>query len=156
MNKIPFTTIYENFVNRYNQGGFLPGDYVTLTKDALNCKELSKQHKELVKQLVASGERIRVVNIQAKNNALVGLPSGTAENYYVVLAPEISPGLNGGTFVVPMTCVELETPWDEAPQKPFDDKFERKNNHQDNLEKNVKFSDIYDSGKGTQEDFGKK
>ena len=148
---IPFTTIYENFVNRYNQGGFLPGDYVKLTKDAVKCPELSPQTKELVKQLVKDGTTLRVVNIQAKKTALVGLPSGTAEDYHLVLAPEISPGLNGGTFVVPMHCVELETKTDDAPQrKSFGEK------EPEPSIKPEKFSDIYDSGKGSQVDFGKK
>lgn len=147
-----FSTIYENFINRHAQGGFLIGDYVTIKKDALGCKELSPQHKEAVKQLINSNARVKVVNIQAKNANLSFLPNGTMADYNIIVAAEIHPGLNGGVIALPMYCVELNG--DSTP-KPFDDKWNRKNNHQDNLNKNLKFSDIYDSGKGTQEDLGK-
>lgn len=150
-----FSTLYENFVNRFAQGGFLNGDYVTIKPEALKCPELSKEHKELVKELLTNKTRVRIVNIQAKNANLSALPNGTMADYNVVIAPEIHPGLNGGVVVLPMHCVELETEWSNSTQKPFDDKWNRKNNHQDNINKNLKFSDMYDSGKGTQEDSGK-
>lgn len=154
MNK-SFSLIYENFVNRYAQGGFLVGDYVKIKKDALKCPELSSQHKDLVREIIKNDERVRIVNIQAKNANLSALPNGTMADYNVIVSPEIHPGLNGGTIVLPMHCLELETKWDDAPQKPFDDKWDRKNNHQDKLNKTEKFSDMYDSGKGSQEDLGK-
>lgn len=158
MSKVPFTTIYENFVNRYSQGGFLQGDYVKLTKDAAKCSELSTQHKALVKELIKTNARLRVVNIQSKHSNISALPAGTASDFRAIIAPEISPGLTGGYIVVPMNCIELETAWEDAPQKPFDPKNARDNEHQTKVDSNQpteKFSDIYDSGKGTQTDFGK-
>jgi len=151
MNK-SFSLLYENFVNRHAQGGFLIGDYITLKKDVLKCPELSQQHKDLLKQLIQSKERIRIVNIQPKNSNLSALPNGTTADYNVIIAPEIHPGLNGGNISIPMYCIELETKWDDAPTKPFPDKLTRNNNHQANLNTTQKFSDIYDSGKGSQSD----
>lgn len=155
MKQTPFSTIYENFVNRYSQGGFLPGDYVKLTKDAAKCPDLSPQHKKLVSELIKSNARLRVVNVQIRNANVSALPAGVASDYHVVIAPEINPGLYGGYLVVPMKCVELDTAWEDAPQKPYDQSLTRNNEHQNKVNTSEKFSDIYDSGKGTQTDFGK-
>lgn len=154
MKQFLFSAIYENFVNRHGQGGFLQGDYVKLTANAVKCPDLNPETKKVVREIAKSGARLRIVAIQPRTANLVAAPNLPASELIVTLAPEIHPGLNGGIFVVPMSCIELETKTDDAAQKEFEDSLTGKGT-EDYDSSAQKFSDIYDSGKGTQTDFGK-
>ena len=112
---------------------------------------MNPETKKVVKEVKSSGARIRIVGIQPRVASLTAVPNLPASDLVVTLAPEIHPGLNGGIFVVPMSCIELETKTDDATQKPYDDSLEGKSGN----DTNSSATKFYDSGKGNQTDFGR-
>lgn len=115
MNKFSgkYEMIAEVALNRYQQGGFLIGDYVKIKKNALNnekIKGMSDQYKERIKQFKDSDVNLRICAVKTTypntSFGVVGSPDAPTGEY-VDVVQEISHSNWVNPTTIPMDAVEL-------------------------------------------------
>lgn len=116
-----FETIFEETLYRFQQGGFLGGDYVKFKDDALQdpvVKSMSEQMKNMIQSLIKSKALLRVSYIKSgKSEGMSGpvdasnIPSGTLWADVVV---EYAPGMWKDPMTLPMTTLEKLSPNSDA------------------------------------------
>lgn len=128
MNK--FTTLLEGVFNRYNGGGFLTGDIVTIKDDYASTdwgKEQAANVLDKIKDFIDSGLTIRVSSVKGSIPAASG--SIQQDNqpgpYFCDIIKEISPGLWHEFITVPASILVINNP-DDAGLPPIPDALKRK------------------------------
>lgn len=110
-----FNTIFETAMSRYQRGGFLVGDVVTLKSGIQSTpewKKLNTRLKTRIEDMVASGLHIRVTNItNAIPSALNADPAASTGEVYLDVALDEGGGRFSNQVVLPshfFDSVEME------------------------------------------------
>lgn len=109
-----FDNLLEASLVRFQQGGFLTGDYVKIKKSALNndkIKNMSEGFKDRLKTFIESDINIRVSAVKTQRaNTSTGIIGGAdaPADYYVDIVQEVSPGLWANPMTVPMEIIEKQ------------------------------------------------
>jgi len=131
-----FTQICEETLYRYNQGGFLRGDYVTIKKDALKndkIEKLSDPMKALLEDAIKKNTRFRISYIKSGRSEA---PSGPVDApnipscAWADVVMEYAPGMWKEPMTLPLEVlekVELEGEMDGYPQ--YSDEIKRENDY---------------------------
>lgn len=145
-----FDTLLENFNNRFGQAGLLPGDFVTIKKDALSHPEVEKSqpaYKQALGVFIKDPSinlKISAIKpIRAQYSTMGGSTGDTASGYIVDLVEEYAPGGYRGPITVPIDILELKNAEWNAMQNPIPDKYR----HKGKYVKAAKQSDAYNKGK---------
>lgn len=88
-----FLRLYESWLTRYNHGGFLVGDIVKFKDGALKHEFVGTQSDNLVvniKELIANGKILRVINVINKYPAVMGVGNtdDTGPNFTVEIGED--------------------------------------------------------------------
>ena len=129
-----FDVLYENMLERYQQGGFLIGDRVRFKKDVLTMeffKSKGQNFLEVVRSCMAPGFdlNLRVASIKSvypttSQNYRGGTESPDA--IYADVIVEYAPGLYRTPMTVPIGALELQD--DGINTGPVPDSLKRKSN----------------------------
>jgi hypothetical protein len=127
-----FNVLYENILERYQQGGFIIGDRVRFKKDALNSDFLKSKPQgfiDLVKSTMAPG-----FDLNLRVSAIKSIYPTTTQNYrggtespdktYADVIIEYAPGLYRTPMTVPIEILELQD--DGINTGPVPDSVKRK------------------------------
>lgn len=108
-----YEQLMEQTLYRYQQGGFLRGDYVKLKEDAFNnpiVKQMSDQVKELLRQYIESGVHFRVSYIKSGQseafNGPVDAANVPAAPLWADIVVEYAPGMWKDPFTLPLEVLE--------------------------------------------------
>lgn len=108
-----YEMLVEVALNRFQQGGFLIGDYVKIKKNALNndyIKGMSDQYKDRIKQFKDSDVNLRICAVKSKypdtSFGVVGSPDAPIGTF-VDVVQEISHSNWVNPTTIPMDAVEL-------------------------------------------------
>lgn len=100
-------------MTRYVYGGFLTGDNVKFTSNALHDKFLqtcTPEYAEQIKKLIDSGLNLRVQNIKSTMPAVMGAgnPDYNGVSFNVEVAQELAPGMydRNQSITVPASILE--------------------------------------------------
>jgi hypothetical protein len=124
-----FLTLFESHYKKYQQGGFLNGDFVEFTKNfkSLDCyKHLNPQIKQAIDDVIASKLDLRVTLVKPLYpSAQPGNAQQTGADFYVDIAPHYGGGRYGSTVVsVPSSLLVVKTTYPD--QNPLSPEFTRK------------------------------
>jgi hypothetical protein len=110
-----FNLLYENLLERYQQGGYLIGDRVRFRKDCLNLeffKNKAKGFVDLIKSCMQEG-----FDLNLRISAIKSIRPTTTQNYrggtdspdnlYADIVIEYAPGLYRNPMTVPIESFEL-------------------------------------------------
>jgi len=127
-----FDVLYENLLERYQQGGFLIGDRVRFKKDALNSEFMKNKGQnfiDIVKSCMAPG-----FDLNLRISAIKSVYPTTTQNYrggtespdkiYADVIVEYAPGLYRTPMTVPIELLELQD--DGINTGPVPDSVKRK------------------------------
>ena len=127
-----FTVLYENMLERYQQGGFILGDRVKFKKDCLNMdffKTKGQSFIDIVKSCMAPG-----FDLNLRIGAIKSTRPTTTQNYrggsespddqYADVYIEYAPGLYRNPMTVPIGALELQD--DGINTGPVPDSVKRK------------------------------
>ena len=124
-----FNTLLENVQGMYQQGSFLTGDLVKFKADALShdwSKTLARTKMERLKEMIDSGENIRVCAVKpAGNSGICRDPGMNTGPWFVDVIRERAPGLYADFLTVPEEILEIME-LDGINRPPVPDKFKRK------------------------------
>jgi len=131
-----FNVLYENVLERYQQGGFVIGDRVKFRKDCLKLdffQNKGQSFLDLIKATMAPG-----FDLNLRISALKSTRPTTTQNYrggtespddvYADVIIEYAPGLYRNPMTVPIDALELQD--DGINTGPVPDSVKRKNNVQ--------------------------
>jgi len=120
MNKFngKFELVYEQTLGRYQQGGFLTGDYVKIKADALkhkNLQDITEEFKELIKSLRKRDIPLRISFIKTRggsgsSNGVVG-GADAPTDFFADVSVEHGPGMWDRPITLPigvLSKVELD------------------------------------------------
>lgn len=129
-----FDVLYENVLERFQQGGFLIGDRVRFKKDVLTTeffKSKGQNFIDVVKSCMAPG-----FDLNLRVSALKSVYPTTSQNYrggtespdaiYADIIIEYAPGLYRTPMTVPIGALELQD--DGINTGPVPDSLKRKSN----------------------------
>jgi hypothetical protein len=127
-----FTVLFENLLERYQQGGFIIGDRVKFKKDALSLdffKNKGQSFIDIVKATMAPG-----FDLNLRVGAIKSTRPTTTQNYrggtespddqYADIYIEYAPGLYRNPMTVPIGALELQD--DGINTGPVPDSLKRK------------------------------
>jgi hypothetical protein len=127
-----FNVLFENMLERYQQGGLLIGDRVRFRKDALKTdffKNKGQNFLDIVKACMDPG-----FDLNLRVSAVKSIYPSTTQNYrggteapdsiYVDVIIEYAPGLYRNPMTVPIECLELQD--DGINRGPIPDSIKRK------------------------------
>ena len=127
-----FDVLYENLLERYQQGGFLIGDRVRFKKDVLSMeffKNKGQNFIDIVKSCMAPG-----FDLNLRISAIKSIYPTTTQNYrggtespdkiYADVIVEYAPGLYRTPMTVPIEALELQD--DGINTGPVPDSVKRK------------------------------
>jgi hypothetical protein len=127
-----FTALYENMLERYQQGGFILGDRVKFKKDCLNMdffKTKGQSFIDIVKSCMAPG-----FDLNLRIGAIKSTRPTTTQNYrggsespddqFADIYIEYAPGLYRNPMTVPIGSLELQN--DGINTGPVPDSVKRK------------------------------
>lgn len=102
----------EQALERFQQGGFINGDYIVIKKTITNSpyfKELPTQSQEYIKNCIASDLRMRVSAIKSIRPALQQVDGGlnAGGDFVVDVVVEYAPGLYKNPLTLPVQYIEL-------------------------------------------------
>ena len=124
-----FNTLLENVQGMYQQGSFLTGDLVKFKADALShdwSKTLARTKMERLREMIDSGENIRVCAVKPAGNAgICRDPTMNTGPWFVDVIRERAPGLYADFLTVPEEILEIME-LDGINRPPVPDKFKRK------------------------------
>lgn len=126
-----YLMLVENYLRRYERGGYLTGDVVKFSKDFKNqeqYKNLGANTKEMIDQMIDSGLNIRVVGIKDTTSPVFpGNPQTSSADVVLTLALD-----NGGgryTHYLSVPTGLTDAPEEFAPNlPPIPDTVKRPNN----------------------------
>lgn len=154
-----FDICFENFVNRFGNGGFLPGDFVAIKKNALQHEEVKKSnsaYKQALENFIKDPSinlKISCIKpVRAQYVSMGGNTGDTASGFVVDLVEEYAPGGYRGPITVPIDILELKNAEWNAMQNPIPDKYR----HEGKIDKGSVYSNDYDSGKEPKQPKGAK
>lgn len=127
-----FAVLYENLLERYQQGGFIIGDRVKFKKDALNLdyfKNKGQSLIDIIRTTMAPG-----FDLNLRVGAIKSIRPTTTQNYrggsespddqYADIYIEYAPGLYRNPMTVPIGALELQD--DGINTGPVPDSVKRK------------------------------
>jgi hypothetical protein len=127
-----FNVLFENMLERYQQGGFLIGDRVRFKKDVLTMeffKNKGQNFIDIIKSCCESG-----FDLNLRVSALKSIYPTTTQNYrggtespdaiYADIIIEYAPGLYRNPMTVPIESLELQD--DGINRGPIPDSLKRK------------------------------
>lgn len=128
-----FTLLAEQAVERYQQGGLLNGDYVTIVKNIKSSdfyKNSNQTMRDKIDEFVESDQHLRVSAIKSAVYAQMPVDGGmnAANDFYADVIQEYAPGLYKDPITMPINLVELVDTADalgrvQAPEsKVYDNK----------------------------------
>jgi len=118
-----FSRLAEQATERFQQGGYINGDYVRLSKSiktSQHYKGLPKQTQEKIDGILASDLHLRVSAIKSIRPAGYsndGSPNAAAD-YFVDVVQEYAPGLYKDPLTLPICCIELVDTADAMGRMP--------------------------------------
>jgi len=107
-----FEAIHEETLYRYQQQGFLCGDYVTISKDALkdeHVKKLSKQMQTMIESVMKSKTPLRISYIKSSHAEAPSGPIGAPNIPGCIWADvviEYAPGMWKDPMTLPLNILE--------------------------------------------------
>jgi hypothetical protein len=106
-----FNVLLEYSLNRYQLGGFLVGDVVTIKPTALKHKEIidrGQTFKDILESKIKNKDLLRVAAVKSIRPDITGRPnnSGVAD-FYVDVFEEYAPGLFHNVMTLPAEVLEV-------------------------------------------------
>jgi hypothetical protein len=106
-----FNVLLEYSLNRYQLGGFLVGDVVTVKPSALKHKEIvdrGQTFKDLLEAKIKNKDLLRVAAVKSIRPDIAGRPnnSGVAD-FYIDVFEEYAPGLFHNVMTLPAEVLEV-------------------------------------------------
>jgi hypothetical protein len=133
--KSKFSVICEETLTRYQQSGFLCGDYVSFKKDATSHEFFKKADKGLqaqIKDIIESGDLCRISLLKSGKSETFKGPVQAAnistKDGWADIIHEYGPGRFDGTMSVPLYMIEkidIEGDMNGYPQ--YSDRIKRQN-----------------------------
>ena len=118
-----FVDLFESAISRYTRGGFLAGDVVKFNDDAFSdpwYKDLGKNTKEVIQNMVKSGLNLRVSNVKNTLPAVMG--AGNIDNMTIDtnldITSEIAPGRYLDFITIPARLVSPVVSYPNLPEVP--------------------------------------
>ena len=118
-----FVDLFESAISRYTRGGFLAGDVVKFNDDAFSdpwYKDLGKNTKEVIQNMVKSGLNLRVSNVKNTLPAVMG--AGNIDNMTIDtnldITSEIAPGRYLDFITIPARLVSPVASYPNLPEVP--------------------------------------
>lgn len=145
MNKFKgkFEIISENALYRFQQGGFLRGDYVRIKKSALShpaVKDMSEQMRSIIEQAIKGDVNYRVSYIKSGKSEAFSGPVDAANipccELWADIVFEYAPGMWKDPMTLPMTTLEKVDVGGENGMEgyaPYSKGIKRNNNEKDNI-----------------------
>lgn len=104
--------LLEQSIERFQQGGFVNGDYVNIKKNITNTpyyKDLPQQTQDYIKNCIDTDLRLRVSAIKSIRPAIQPVDGGmnAANGFTVDIVIEYAPGLYKNPLTLPVEFVEL-------------------------------------------------
>lgn len=139
-----FEQICETALTRFQQRGFLLGDYIKFRKDALkqDCvKGMSDQLKSIIDACIKNDTVLKISDVKSPNAEAPSGPVGAANvpgclwaDVYV----EHAPGMFSNVMTIPLSIVDKIYPENEAEgYRPYDKKLIRKNKTDNNTDRDT-------------------
>jgi hypothetical protein len=123
-----FDEIYESIIQRYNVGGFLPGDIVKFRPNYKSCECYNAMHSGMKLELdnmINSGLNIKVIQVGDKlSGASAGNQHKTANNVVITVGADQGGGRTFGSIAVSPEMIDILDAADPTPNIP--DQFYRK------------------------------
>lgn len=107
-----YEAIFEETLNRFQQGGFLAGDYVKIKKDALKAehtKKFTKQMQAMIESIIKSETPLRISYIKSAHAEAPSGPVGAPNVPGCVWADvviEYAPGMWKDPMTLPLDILE--------------------------------------------------
>ena len=128
-------TLLENTLNRYQQGGFLAGDYVKIKKNALKSEMVDKMSdamKNMIKVAMKENTHLRVSYIKSTAAEAMNGPINAANIpgcLWADIVFEYAPGMWKDPMTVPVEILEkIEMDGDMTGYAPYKQNIKRPNN----------------------------
>ena len=104
--------IIEQAIERFQQGGFVNGDYVVIRKNVASLpefKEMATQTQEYILNCLESDLKLRVSAIKSSRPAMAPVDGGmnAATDFFVDVVMEYAPGLYKNPLTLPIQFIEL-------------------------------------------------
>jgi len=107
-----FNTLLEYSLNRYQLGGFLVGDVVTIKPSALKHKDIvdrGQTFKDLLETKIKNKDLLRVAAVKSIRPDITGGPHNSgAADYYIDVFEEYAPGLFHNVMTLPGAVLEVQ------------------------------------------------
>lgn len=139
-----FLHLCEATLYRYQQGGFLAGDYVKITKNALNnpsIKEMSDQVREIIKTHISSPTNLRISYIKSSNTEAPQGPINAANvpgKLWADVIVEYAPGMWKEPLTLPLEILEkVNVDGDMTGYAQYPEDIVRDNNYSNDSATNV-------------------
>jgi len=149
-----YEQIHEDTLYRFQQGGFLAGDYVAIKKDALQSEmvdKLTNTTKEMLKALIKQQIPLRISYIKSATSEAMSGPVGAANVpgcLWADVVIEYAPGMWKNPMTLPLAVLEKLTPENEAEgYRPYSKELKRKNRNDSSEASPDKFRDEQTKGK---------
>ena len=107
-----FNVLLEYSLNRYQLGGFLVGDVVTIKPSALKHRDIVERgqtFKDLLQSKIKNKDLLRVSAVKSIRPDITGRPnnSGVAD-YYIDVFEEYAPGMFHNVMTLPAEVLEVQ------------------------------------------------
>ena len=132
-----FEQIHEAALTRFQQQGFLLGDYIKFKKDAMknDCvRNFSEQMQAHIQQCIKNDIVLKVSDIKSPNSEAMNGPVGAANvprGLWADVYVEHAPGMFSNVMTIPLSIVDkVVLDSDSEGYRPYDKKLIRKNDQQ--------------------------